>query len=384
MAAALVAPSATSNHAIHWRVYKEETASMKVSFCIIPDAAVEEILDTIELGDQLGFDAVYIADEIFHQDAWQILAAAAARTEHIELRITTSIVLHQPSYVAQRLLTLDALSNGRAGALYSVGNTSMLAQHGVDLADLRMIGRLREADRILRSMLDHSEVDFDGKYFHYNGIFTSAQARQKRIPLTMAAMTGPKTFELAGEVSDGVMTGLMYSDEALAFGVECVKRGAERAGRDWRCLEVAAGLLGTISHDGEAARGVARVLAAFYIPAMADASARRHGIDPQDLVPIREAFARGDIHEAIRLASAEITDKLVMPVGTPEECVEQLRVLVPLGYNHVAFTPIDNEIVRRLVDVDLPEVPSVKEQLQLIHDEVLPSLRDAGVTAGAQ
>ena len=47
---------------------------MKWSFCILPDAPVEEIVETIELGDRLGFDAVYVADEIFHQDAWQLLA----------------------------------------------------------------------------------------------------------------------------------------------------------------------------------------------------------------------------------------------------------------------------------------------------------------------
>jgi 5,10-methylenetetrahydromethanopterin reductase len=348
---------------------------MKVSFCILPDDSVEEILRTIELGDRLGFDAVYVADEIFHQDAWQLLAAAAGRTRDIELIITTHIVLHEPSYVAQRLLTLDALSNGRAAALYSIGNTSVLRQHGVDLAGLKAIGRLREAQHVMRAMLDTGKVDFHGKFVHYEGIFTSARARKPRIPLTMGGIRGPKTFELAGEVADGMMTGLAYSQEALGYAADCVRRGAERAGRDWRTLELAAGLIGTISPDGEAARAVARVVAAFYIPAMADEAALRHGIDPEQLVPVREAFTRGDVKAAIRLAPDEVTDKLMMPVGTPAEWIKQLSVLGPLGYNHASLTPIDNAMVRALVDIDLPPVPTVREQLQLIHDEVLPALR---------
>ena len=353
---------------------------MKVSFCILPDAPVEEVVETIELGDRLGFDAVYVADEIFHQDAWQLLACGASRTQRIELIITTNIVLNPPSYVAQRLLTLDALSNGRAAALYSIGTPPMLKQHGVDLAQLKAIGRLREAHQIMRSMLDTGKVDFHGKIFNYEGIFTSARARQQRIPLTMGGMRGPKTFELAGEVADGMMTGLSYSEEALRYAADCMKRGGDRAGRDWRSLELGAGVIGAISPDGDAARAVARVIAAFYIPPLSDEAAVRHGIDPEELLPVREAFARGDAKEAIRLAPDHVTDKLMMPVGTPAEWIEQLSVLGPLGYNHVSLTPIDNAMIRSLVDFELPQVPDFREQLRLIHDEVLPTLRSMDTT----
>jgi 5,10-methylenetetrahydromethanopterin reductase len=356
---------------------------MKVSFCILPDDSVEDILDTIELGDRLGFDAVYLADEIFHQDAWQLLACGASRTQHIELVITTNIVLNEPSYVAQRLLTLDALSNGRAAALYSIGNPSMLKQHGVDMAGLKAIGRLREAHQIMRTVLDTGKVDFAGKLYNYEGIFTSARPRQPRIPLTMGGMRGPKTLELAGEVADGLMTGLTYSEEALRYAADCMKRGAERAGRDWRSLEFGAGVIGAISPDGDAARAVSRVIAAFYIPALADEAAVRHGIDPEELAPVRAAFGRGDTKEAVRLAPDHVTDKLMMPVGTPTEWLEQLSVLGPLGYNHVSLTPVDNAMLRTLVDFELPQVPTFQEQLQLIHDEVLPALRSMDTTSGS-
>lgn len=347
---------------------------MKVSFCILPDDDVEDILRTIELGDELGFDAVYVADEIYHQDAIGILAAAAGRTKNIELIITTNVVLHEPSYVAQRLLTLDALSEGRAACLYSVGTPPMLVQHGVDMRSLKMIPRLREAQVILRSMLDTGKVSFEGQYYNYRDIFTSARGKRPRIPLTMGGMRGPKTFELAGEVADGMMTGLASSEEALRYAADCVRRGAQNAGRDPGTLEIGAGLIGTISRDGDAAREVARVTGAFYIPAMADELLLRNGIDPADVAEVREAFKRGEVKKAIELTPRHVSDKLTMPVGTPAEWVEQLSILGPLGYNHVSLTPIDNRMVRALVDLDLPEVPSVREQLQLIHDEVLPAL----------
>jgi 5,10-methylenetetrahydromethanopterin reductase len=353
---------------------------MKVSFAILPDHPVEEILETIELGDRLGFYAAYLADEVFHQDAWQLLGAAARRTERIRLVPVTHVVLREPTYVAQQLLTLDALSDGRAAALYSIGNVAMLKQYGYNVADLKMIGRLREAHHVLRTFLDAGEIEFDGKFFHYDRVFTSARARQPRIQLTMGGIRGPKTFELAGEISDGIMTGLAYSHEALEYALDCVKRGAERGGREWTSLDIGAGLIGTISADGEAAREVARVMAAFYLPAMGDETARRHGIDPERLAPVRAEFARGDVDAAIRLAPQDVTDRLIMPVGTPAEWIEQLRALGPLGYNHVCVTPIDTLMVRKLVDLDLPAVPSVSEQLQLIHDQVLPGLAARSAT----
>ena len=52
------------------------------------------------------------------------------------------------------------------------------------------------------------------------------------IPLYVAA-SGPKTLELAGEVADGVIiqTGLL--PEVVEDALACIRRGAERAGRDF-------------------------------------------------------------------------------------------------------------------------------------------------------
>ena len=54
---------------------------MKISFGLLPDHPMNEILETIEVADRLGFHAVYGADETFHKDCFQIFAAAAAPDE---------------------------------------------------------------------------------------------------------------------------------------------------------------------------------------------------------------------------------------------------------------------------------------------------------------
>jgi 5,10-methylenetetrahydromethanopterin reductase len=346
----------------------------KISFSILPDNPADEVIEAIVVGDRLGFGRVYMADEIYHQDAWQLLALAARETTQIELFCTTHIVLKDPTYVAQQLATLDALSNGRAGLLYSIGNLGMLKQFNVDIPGLRMIGRLREAHGAIRTFLDEGKIDLDGRFFKYDSVFTSARPVQERIPMTMGGMTGPKTFELAGEVADGFVTGLAYSEEALRYALEHFEIGAERAGRNVADLDLGAGLIGAIGHDGELAREAARVIGAFYIPTTPDALAERHGIDPEELRPIREAFASGDVRRAIAMTPDEITDRLTLPVGTPDDWVEQLNGVLALGYNNLCLTPIDGGIVEQVTGERIDGVPTFVDQLQMIHDHVMPRL----------
>ena len=56
------------------------------------------------------------------------------------------------------------------------------------------------------------------------------------IPVYVAA-SGPKTLELAGEVADGVIiqTGLL--PEVVEDALNCIKKGAERAGRDFNKID---------------------------------------------------------------------------------------------------------------------------------------------------
>src|SRR5436853_5108077 len=83
---------------------------------------LNDALDQVELADRLGFDYVWevehhFLEEYSHSSAPEVfLAAASQRTQHI--RLGHGIVLMPPEYnhparVAERLATLDLVSNGR-------------------------------------------------------------------------------------------------------------------------------------------------------------------------------------------------------------------------------------------------------------------------------
>jgi 5,10-methylenetetrahydromethanopterin reductase len=114
-------------------------------------------------------------------------------------------------------------------------------------------------------------------------------------------------------------------------------------------------------------------MAAFYIPAMPKSQIERHGLDFEELQPISQAFAAGDVPKALELVSPELGDRLSV-AGTPEECVDKLRNdIIPAGINHVICSVTDGFLVKHFSGRELANVPDVRGQLHLIHDEVVPA-----------
>jgi 5,10-methylenetetrahydromethanopterin reductase len=349
---------------------------MRFSYAMLPDHPVEELIEAIELADELGFYSVCGADETYHKDMWSIFAAAARSTTRIRLASdVTHVILKDPTIIAQQVATLDELSNGRAELGYSIGNFGMLDQYHVEWKTGRPLARLREAHHVLRTFLDEGAIDFEGEFYRYTGLFTSARPVQERIPIKIGAMRGPKSFELAGEIADGMHQALAYSREAMDYAVEHIKIGAERAGRAWRDLDIGAWMVTSVSTDSHAAKDAARVVAAFYISAMPREQVERHGIDPDSLKPIVDAFTAGDVERGVELTTPELGEKLSC-AGTPEEIVEKIRRdVVPSGFNHAIFALTDPYLVETWSGQKIENVPDLAGQLRLIHDHVMPEFQ---------
>jgi 5,10-methylenetetrahydromethanopterin reductase len=348
---------------------------VKVSLQLIPEQPAEELLAAAQLADELGFYACYSADEIYHKDGWLLLAAAAGRTDRIRLGpCVAPVYMRDPTYVAQLAATLDELSGGRAEVVLGIGNLAMLDQYGVEWRGSRPIGRLREAHRVIRTLLDEGSIDFQGDFFCYAGVSTAARPVQDHIPLKLGAMGGPKSMQLAGEIADGLHTACAYSDEALRYAVHHFKVGADRAGRDGDRLDIGDSLLGAIAPDPDVARRAGRILAAFYVPSMPPALLERHGIEPDEVAPINEAFAAGDMKRALDLTPDAVVDR-IMVAGTPDDWLRWLtRFYGSAGLNHALLSFTDPFTLKAWAGVEVAGLPDLVEQVRLFGEQVLPQL----------
>jgi 5,10-methylenetetrahydromethanopterin reductase len=346
---------------------------MKFSYAMLPDYSLEECLRAIRLADELGFHAVYAADETWHKDLWLLFAAAAAQTSRIRMGPSVSpVTLREPTLIAQAAATLDELTGGRAEVVLSSGNFGLLAQYKLDWTKTKPLSRVVEAVHVVRTLLDDGAISYDGEFFRYDGLFTFARPVQARLPVKMGAMRGPRSFEAAAEHSDGCHHALSYSREAYEYAAEHLRIGAERAGKDWTTLDFGAWVVVAVGRDSAAAKDAARSMVGIYASSMPAEQLERHGVDAAELKPIVDAIAGGDLARGIELTSPELADKLSFS-GTPEEVTAKIKEIEPTGVNHLIAAITDASIVKTFTGRELPGVASVEEQLQLIHDEVMPA-----------
>jgi 5,10-methylenetetrahydromethanopterin reductase len=346
---------------------------MKFSYAMLPDYPLEESLRAIELADQLGFHAVYAADETWHKDLWLLFAAAAARTSRVRMGPSVSAVtLREPTLIAQAAATLDELTGGRAEVVLSSGNFGLLAQYKTDWRTTKPLSRVVEGVKVMRTFLDDGAITFDGEFFSYEGLFTFARPVQDRLPVKMGAMRGPKSFQAAAEHSDGCHHALSYTREAYEYAAENLRIGAERAGKDWTTLDFGAWVVVSVGRDSAAAKDAARSMVGIYASSMPAEQLERNGVDPKSLEPIIDAIAGGDLAKGIELTTPEIADKLSFS-GTPEEVTAKLKEIEPTGVNHLIAAITDASLVKAFTGRELAGVATVDEQLQLLHDEVMPA-----------
>jgi 5,10-methylenetetrahydromethanopterin reductase len=348
---------------------------MRFSYAMLPDYPIEESLRSIKLADELGFYACYAADETWHKDLWLLFAAAARETEQVRFGPSLSgVVLREPTLIAQAAATLDELTDGRAEVVLGSGNFGLLAQYGIDWQKTKPLTRVKEALHVVRTFLDDGIITYEGQCFSYNALFTFARPVQQHLPVKMGAMRGPKSFEVAAELSDGCHHALSYTRGAYEYMAEHLKIGAERAGKNWKDLDFGAWVVVAVGKDSAAAKDAARSMVGIYASSMPTEQLERNGVDPDELKPIVDAIAGGDLARGVELTTPDITEKLSF-AGTPDEVTAKIKEIEPTGVNHLIAAITDRSMVKAFTGRDLDGVATVDEQLRLLHDEVMPEFR---------
>ena len=127
---------------------------MKFSYATLLDYPLEDSMEMIKTADELGYHACYAADETWHKDLWLLFAAAAQQTSRIRFGPSvSSVVLREPTLIAQAAATLDELSGGRAEVVLSSGNFGLLAQYKMDWSKQKPLSRVIARYRSMRLRL---------------------------------------------------------------------------------------------------------------------------------------------------------------------------------------------------------------------------------------
>jgi alkanesulfonate monooxygenase SsuD/methylene tetrahydromethanopterin reductase-like flavin-dependent oxidoreductase (luciferase family) len=134
-----------------------------------------EIVAMARLGEQIGFDSVWVGDHLLYRDAthgargpweaWTMLAAIAASTTRIAIGpLVACTSFHNPAMLAKLAATVDEISGGRLILGLGAGwNETEYRAYGFPF-DQR-VSRFAEAFTIIRSLLRDGQVDFAGDFY---------------------------------------------------------------------------------------------------------------------------------------------------------------------------------------------------------------------------
>jgi G6PDH family F420-dependent oxidoreductase len=200
---------------------------VRLGFKLIAEAyPPDEIVRQAVRAEETGFDFVEVSDH-FHpwvpeQEhsgfAFSMLAAAAARTERIELAtgVTCPFIRYHPAVVAQAAATTALLSDGRF--TLGIGAGERLNEHIVGAGWPAVSTRhemLREALEIIRLLWSGGYHSYEGKHLRLEDarVFDLPD----ELPPIAVAAGGPAAARIAGELGDALVVTEPREDLIAAY-----------------------------------------------------------------------------------------------------------------------------------------------------------------------
>ena len=207
-------------------------------------------LDFVAHLDRLGFDEFWCGEH--HSTGWEIiaspemfLAAAGENTARIKLGSgVVSLPYHHPFLVAQWMVQLDHMTNGRA--IFGSGPGALPSDaHTLGIDPMTQRDRQDEAIGVIRRLLRGEE-----RFSHDSDWFTLRDAKlqllplQEDMPFAVASMVSPSGMTLAGKYGTGVLSigsmseaGLQALPTQWSFAEDAARKHGNQVNRkDWRIV----------------------------------------------------------------------------------------------------------------------------------------------------
>ena len=353
----------------------------------------QEALDQCEFADRLGFDYVWgvehhFMEEYSHSSAPEVfLAAASQRTRH--MRLGHGIIQTPPSYnhpvrTAERLATLDLVSNGRVE--FGSGESSSAAEIlGFGMNPEEKYAQWREGLEVtIRCMMEVPFTGVDGRFVQIPPRNVVPKPVQKPHPPLWLACTRRESILRAAQHGMGALTFAFIDPEDAAHWVRDYERAiAEQCVPIGEAVNPAVACATTVMCHSDEREALRRgleganffgyALGHYYVygehrPGRTDVwSDFQHQRSARGYDPEIELALQSETLGA-KLAAGE-TSGLRGAVGTPEQLRRYLRRYEEAGVDQIIFVQQSGRNRHE----------HIMESLELLAREVLPEFieRDA-------
>ncbi len=200
---------------------------------------IAETLEQAEYAEDLGYDAVWIAEHHFTVHGicgspLQFLANVAARTRRIRLGQGVIVLpFNHPIHIAEQSAMLDILSNGRLDL--GIGRGYLEPEYrgfGIPMPDSTTM--FRESFEIIRLAWQNERFSFAGKHYQIQDLRISPKPVQKPHPPIYVASVSPSSLTWAAEQGLRTMAGPFTPFDELRklrrnYRDELARHGADAA-----------------------------------------------------------------------------------------------------------------------------------------------------------
>jgi 5,10-methylenetetrahydromethanopterin reductase len=321
------------------------------------DLAVGELTELAGAAEELGFDQLWVSNDLFLRSAPALMGVLSARTSRLQLGIA---VMNPYSVhvveLAMAAATLQEASRGRFSLGIGAGSAEFLGWAGMQRP--APLSTTRQAVAVLRSLLGHHDVEPSALPGWMDRPRPLGLRVEVPVPVYVGGM-GPRMLRMAGECADGALP-LLYPPEYFRTARGQIREGLLAAGRSEEAFDLPACFWVSISPDGDAGRAALANKLAYYGPSISATLLAAVGLTPEDFGPAAELAQRGED------ASALIDDRMLSLgiAGSADDVVRRCRALQALGADHLSFGP--------------PLGPDPLAAVRVLGSEVLPALRTPG------
>ena len=305
-------------------------------------------LERIEIMDQTGYDAVWLAEHHFNSfsvcPSVHIMGThVAARTQN--LRIGTAVSLaafYHPLRLAEEVALLDILSGGRV---------NWGAGRGFDPTEFRAFGvsrdeshaRFREAVDVVLQAWTQDRITYKGEFFDFDEIEVLPKPHQDPHPPVWLAASSPEAVTWAGEHGFTIMMDPHSEHSEIARKRELYRETLDANGHSIAGREIPMARLLAISESASEAEEVARRGASWTVGAYAT---------PRSL-PKNLAFGR----QPTAVDPVERYMNGVVIHGTPDAVVDQLQQLgEEMFLDYLMCAPLSHETFLLFTEKVLPKL----------------------------
>jgi phthiodiolone/phenolphthiodiolone dimycocerosates ketoreductase len=275
-------------------------------------------------------------------DPLVMMGAIGAQTTRLRVGVVvTDLIRRHPAVLAQTMLTLDHLTEGRA--ILGLGSGEQLNIKPYGLPWDKPVARLAEGIEVIRRLWRaDGPIDFDGQFFQLHRAVLGLSPFAAEPPIWTAAH-GPRMLELTGRQGDGWLPTKMTPGQ-YETSLKTIEAAAREAGRDPGAITP--GMLGyvLVGPDEETVQRLTeQPLVRALCVLLPAAVFRALGVEPP-LTGAGSGFHDFIPTEIGRAEGLRIVDGIPAAVvrhyafcGTPEQVASQVREYAAAGLRHLVM-----------------------------------------------